>query len=164
MRYFQEAHLQVAVANYFSFRRNIIVPNVSWGMNLHECDVLVLTPSGLAYEIECKTTKADLRADAKKPHQHSSHKINKLYFAVPSSLRDFALTCIPERAGLLTLVQPSWPYVEKIREARLMSDRRWDTEDRLKLAHLGAMRIWTLLAAVSRSDDDALSYDPPRRL
>ena len=157
MRYFQEAHLQVAVANYFSYRRNIIVPNVSWGMNLHECDVLVLTPRRLAYEIECKTTRADIRNDARKSHGHNNKKINKLYFAVPSSLRDFALTCIPERAGLLTLVQPSWPYVEKIREARLMSDHRWEAKDRLKLAHLGAMRIWTLLAAVSRSDDDLLS-------
>lgn len=52
--YFNEAHLQIACARYFNPRKNVIVPNVSWGMALHECDILVMTPAGVAYEVECK--------------------------------------------------------------------------------------------------------------
>lgn len=58
--------IEVAVATYLNVRTNLIVPNISWGMFLHECDLLVLTPAGFAWEIEIKTTKADLIKDQKK--------------------------------------------------------------------------------------------------
>ena len=53
--------------NFFNYRANLIVPNISWGLGLHECDLLVLTSSGYATEIEIKVSKADLKVvvDAK---------------------------------------------------------------------------------------------------
>jgi len=33
------------VAQYFNPRQNIVVPNISWGMNIHECDLLIVRKS-----------------------------------------------------------------------------------------------------------------------
>ena len=74
------SEIELAVAHYFDPRRNIIVPNVWWGMGFnYECDLLVLTKAGYAYEVEIKTTKSDLKADLKKEHGHKSDKIRKLF-------------------------------------------------------------------------------------
>ncbi len=71
--------IECALATYFDPRRNLIVPNVWWGMGLnHECDLMVMTRSGYVYEVEIKTSKADLVRDLKKPHGHGDDKIRKL--------------------------------------------------------------------------------------
>lgn len=142
---FTSSHLEIAAMRYFNPRVNIIVPNVSWGLQLHECDLLVLTPAGIAYEVEIKISKSDIIADKKKPHGHNNKKIGKLFFCVPNPLADFALQHIPERAGLL--VVESWQslWAQKIKDARLVSDYRWSEQQRLKLAHLGCMRLLPLL-------------------
>lgn len=77
-----EAHL----SRHFDPRRNIIIPNASWGLGLHECDLLVVSEAGYATEVEIKISKSDLRADVKKTHDHQSSKIKFLYFAVPITL------------------------------------------------------------------------------
>ena len=90
--------IEIAIANHFDYRRNIIVSNVSWGMNIHECDLLVLTKSGYATEVEIKISKSDILRDKNKIHGHIHKKIKKLYFAVPENLRN-CVDFIPERAG-----------------------------------------------------------------
>jgi len=37
--------MEIAFARYFGIRQNLIIPNVSWGMDTHECDLFVLTPA-----------------------------------------------------------------------------------------------------------------------
>lgn len=34
--------LEYNVACYFDYRKNIIIPNVSWGFGIHECDLLIV--------------------------------------------------------------------------------------------------------------------------
>jgi len=58
--------IEILVADYFNYRANLIVPNVSWGLGVHECDILVLTKAGYAWEVEIKTSVADVKADLKK--------------------------------------------------------------------------------------------------
>lgn len=61
--------LEIAIMEYFGIRQNLIVPNVSWGMNgLHECDVLILSKAGYATEVEIKISKPDLLKDRDKKH------------------------------------------------------------------------------------------------
>ena len=61
------AEIEVVVAQYFDPRRNVIVPNVWWGWGLrHECDLVVMTKTGYAYEVEIKVSRSDLKADLKK--------------------------------------------------------------------------------------------------
>jgi len=140
--------IEVAVAEYFNPRTNLIVPNVSWGMFLHECDLLVLTPSGYAYEIEIKTSKQDLIKDLDKPHKHDSKKIKKLYFAIPSKLID-CLSYIPERAGVI-IVNEETRRCKKIREGKVWNNYKFSDSDRYMLARLGSMRIWGLKKKLSQ--------------
>ena len=70
--------MELHISRYFDLRQNIIVPNISWGMGLHECDLLILSRAGYATEIEIKISAADLRKDSKKKHEHLSNKIKYL--------------------------------------------------------------------------------------
>ena len=138
--------IEIAVANFLNPRRNVIVPNVWWGMGLnHECDLMVMTKTGYVYEIEIKTSKADLARDLKKRHGHNSNKIRKLYFCIPESLLE-CQKLIPEPAGIIVLrkTENGNCYCYKKREAKSTHARPLDREEREKLYQLAAMRIWTL--------------------
>jgi hypothetical protein len=143
--------MECALASYFDYRQNLIVPCVHWGfgLDMHECDLLMMSKHGYLTEIEIKVTRADLRADAKKTHGHRHARIKYLWFALPDYLEN-AIQFVPERAGII-LVQPwepgyqSGPKCRKIRtptcvkHAPKMTDR-----ERYKLARLGTLRIWNL--------------------
>ena len=138
--------IETALARYFNYRTNIIVPNVSWGMFTHECDLLVLTPAGYATEVEIKTNKYDLLRDKKKKHGHHSTRIKFLYFAIPEILAEYQ-EHIPDRAGIITLdYYPGSTTLrcKTIRNAKRNSDYKFSAEERYQLARLGTMRIWTL--------------------
>lgn len=144
--------------NHLDIRTNLVVPNVSWGAiwSLHECDLLSLTKTGYATEIEIKVSKADLLKDKEKAHGHKHNHIKYLYFAVPHKLEEVALAEIPERAGLLTVEKEwvtdhlpyngevgEWFYYVKERRYPSINNKaiKWTDEQRYKLARLGAMRI-----------------------
>ena len=75
--------IEIAIASYFGISRHIIVTNISWGLNLHECDILIIRESGYAVEVEIKRSKQDLLNDFKKQHGHRSKKIKELWYAIP---------------------------------------------------------------------------------
>jgi hypothetical protein len=137
--------MEIALMQFFNVRQNLIVPNVSWGIaNLHECDILVLTDSNYAAEIEIKISKADLLNDKNKKHGHYHNHIARLFFAVPEELKDIALEVIPDRAGLYTIKHSkAKPKLVK-KCVRNKNAIRWTNKERLKLAHLGTMRILNL--------------------
>jgi hypothetical protein len=146
--------IECAVAEYFSPRVNLIVPNVSWGLLFYEVDLLVVTPSNYCYEIEIKTSRSDLKADMQKRHGHNSKKMRRLYFAIPDYLES-SIEFIPARAGILMVSAPilncSNLKCKCIRdpinnnEAQKLSDA-----DRFQVARLGTMRIWSLKEIVRR--------------
>lgn len=147
--------MELALMRELDFRKNVIIPNISWGMNgMHECDLLVLYPSGLATEIEIKISKADLKKDKTKGHDHSHRLIQKLFFAVPEWLKEFALENIPDKAGLMIVRKVEVRYsaytkmesrVDIVRNCKINpTAERWTDKERLKLGHLGCMRIYSL--------------------
>ena len=136
------SHVEIYLMYYFNIRRNLIVPNVSWGLFNHECDLLVLRKSNWATEIEIKISKQDLLADKKKKHKHYSNKIRYLYFAVPDYLVEFALNYIPDRAGLFSVSSRS---VKEVKKPVINKNAvRFSIKDRLQLSRLGTMRIYGL--------------------
>jgi len=152
------AEMECALANWFDYRVNLIVPNVHWGMNMHECDLLILSKAGYATECEIKISRADLKADSNKRHDHDSGRakrvIKYLFFAVPEKLKEAALEFAPERAGII-LVRPAdpaetLPYLmgprcQRIREPVVnMQATKVPELERYKIARLGALRIWNL--------------------
>lgn len=145
--------MEIALMDHFNIRQNIIVPNLSWSFLNHEADIVSLSKSGYATEIEIKVSKADLKKDKEKNHCHESDMIKYLFFAVPSELKEFALTEIPERAGLLEIIQygeASRKYVKQIRPPALNKNhRKWTPNERARLAELGCMRILGLKKKVN---------------
>ncbi|MBT9167425.1 MAG: hypothetical protein DDT19_00763 [Syntrophomonadaceae bacterium] len=133
--------IELAVADYFNVRVNLIVPNISWGMFLHECDLLIITKNNYAYEVEIKTSKSDLIADQKKRHNHSNKKIKKLYFAIPDDLLQYA-EYIPDYAGIVVIGIDK--KAKMVRQAQDTGNYKFTAEEKYNVARLGAMRIWNL--------------------
>ena len=140
--------IEIAVAQHIGHRQHLIVPNVWWGLGfLHELDLAVLTKSGRLWEVEIKVSKSDMKADKKKYHGHMDpmNRISRLYFAVPETLKS-CIDLIPETAGFLVVLnRNNRTYVEETRKPKTIKSARQLTDDeRHKLYHLGAMRIWGL--------------------
>lgn len=155
------AQMELALMKEFDIRKNVIVPNVSWGIDgMHECDLLVLYPSGWATEIEIKISRADFKKDKTKGHSHAHRLIQKLYFAVPEWMQEFALANVPDKAGLMIVrkIEVGYSGYTKI-EARVSivksckinpTAEKWTDKERLKLSHLGCMRIYSLKSKINK--------------
>jgi len=145
--------VEVAVAKYFNYRQNLIVPNVFWGWKLrHEADIIVLRPSGWATEIEIKLTSSDIKADLLKRYNHwESSRIQQCFVAVPNKLHDIALRLVPVYCGVLEVYQQRFKNFEVVTlrgAKRNPKARKISPEEKQKLAELGAMRIWDLKQAL----------------
>jgi len=146
------ADIEHEVARWFNWRQNLIVPNVSWGLNLHECDLLVCSKSGYCTEVEIKISKADLIKDKEKSHGHKSNKIKYLYFAIPETLdKPEIIEHVPLVAGLLIISKTKYGF--RVNERRLpvknASCRALTEDEQCKMAGLGAMRVWALKTTIA---------------
>lgn len=140
--------MEEALARYFGYRQNIIVPNISFGFNIHECDLLILRKSGHVLEVEIKISRSDLKKDLKKEHCHSDYfnRIKELWFAIPEYLQD-SQDLVPEQAGIIVVYLSEWGgfYCRTIRDPEVnTSAHKLDATEQLALARLGTMRIWNL--------------------
>ena len=152
------ADMEIRLAHYFGYRENLVVPNVHWGFNMHECDLLVVTQAGYCTEVEIKVSRADVKADQHKTHGHESNIIKKLWFAVPEKVAmapvggglHECMETIPERAGIMVVTDPMHPddllssRIKIFREPQPQKVRKLTDEERYKVARLGAIRIWRL--------------------
>ncbi len=145
--------IEYAIVQYFDWRKNIIVPNIAWGLGLHECDVLIMSSAGYLTEVEIKISLSDLKADFNKGHAHDGKgKIKYFYYAMPASLadREDVIALIPIHAGIFRC-SPSVRYSEhlvsasKARPASARTNARPLSEkEKFDLVRLGTMRIWNL--------------------
>lgn len=145
--------MELAIAKHFGFRNNIIVPNISWGFGMHECDLFLIKKSGVAVEIEIKRSKSDFLADFKKGHNHKDgqNRITEFYYAFPENLYESCKDLVPENVGIIVCYR----YVNyknencvsatiKRRPKRIKGARKLTLEEQLKVARLGTLRIWSL--------------------
>lgn len=150
--------IEVALLTALNIRQNIIVPNISFGIsrkidgkchNLHECDILSLTKSNYATEYEIKVSKSDFKADKKKKHKHNSLFIKYFCYVVPLEMKAFAEERLEEGQGLIIVTDKlKLSYVALPKEQKCV---KWTDEERLKLAHLGCMRIKNLKTKISKN-------------
>ncbi len=142
--------IELKLVWYFNPFRNVIVPNLKDGVfsDMHECDLLVLHPTGYATEVEIKLSKSDILRDKKKAHNHSHPYIRRLFFAVPEKLKDYALKHIPERAGLIVVREKKklcGGYCKIVRYPKPnRKARKWTEKHRAKLLQLMQIRYWKL--------------------
>lgn len=142
--------IEIAVANYFGTRQNLIVPNVSWGFTglFYEADLVVVTRAGYAKEVEIKVSRADLIKDKEKKHNHDCRKFKELYFAIPKKLLKDK-EHVPERAGILVCEKVEYRgeiyYRARLeRVAKVNGGEKLTLTDKYELARLGTLRIWGL--------------------
>ena len=141
MNYETAKEIELRLAKWFGLRNHIVVPNVSWGILPYEADLLILTPSSYAWEVEIKVSRSDLLRDKKKRHQHDAPMIKRLWFAIPEKLSD-CIEHVPEKAGVLIVSKTG--RVIQIRQPVDRHVPKLSSEQRFKIARLGALRIWPL--------------------
>lgn len=145
--------MEVALMTHLDVRKNIIVTNVSYGLGVHECDILKLSKACYATEYEIKVSRADLRKDFEKNHTHTSKKIKNFFYAVPKHLELYALELIPETAGLVIVNynRNGRLVVEQVRASVANASARKLTDSEVnKLLKLGCMRILSLKKVIQR--------------
>lgn len=152
--------MEIELSKFLNYRTNLIVPNVSWGMFSHECDLVRLTPAGYCSEIEIKISLSDLKKDKEKRHQHmdggaygyGANKIKYLYFAIPEYLEKH-IEHIPERSGILIVFEDRGGVIrtKETRAPQKQSDYKFSEKERIKLLSLMAMRIWRLKQKLAKS-------------
>ena len=145
--------IELAVANYLNIRANLIVPNVHWSFFQHECDLLVITKAGYAWEIEIKVTKSDLIKDKEKWKWNvNENKIKCIYFAIPEKLEPH-IEHIPDQAGIIVVFIDKWDRVrcKTIRQPKYVRHPyKFSLEERYQVARLGALRLWGLKTKIDK--------------
>ena len=139
--------IEIALSQYLGIRTSMLVTNVSWGLWVHECDLLRVMDSRWAHEYEIKVSKADIIADQHKRHKHKNCKIRSLTFAIPEHLKD-CIEHIPERAGIILV--DARKCCKLVRKAVLDKDARKLTEkEYLKVGKLASMRLWGMKMTIA---------------
>jgi len=152
--------IELAIMQKFKFFQNIIVPNVNSLLEF-ETDVVVLYKTGYAYGFEIKTTLSDLRADFKKKQftkantpvngksglEHYYGKFKHFAYVVPDGLAIKAIEMIPNHFGIYTATRYRFTetgrcFLTCIRKPKRLFSYKWSPDEMLKLAHLGAMRVY----------------------
>jgi len=134
--------IEVALSKHFNIRQVLIVPNVSFGFLKYEADLLMVSGSGYAWEIEIKVSRSDLLRDSKKRHKHDDEKIRQLWFAIPKKLES-SIADIPSHAGVLVVDEHGRTWERRSPTANLSAKKLTDDE-RYQVARLGTLRIWGL--------------------
>lgn len=143
--------IELAIAQMFGIRNNIIVPNVSWGFfATHEADLVIINKSSYLTEVEIKRSWHDFLNDFKKHTTHDEGKVMWKYYAVPESLsekvwqylcdnehKDWGVIAYNEMGGAWIVKYPN-NYGHSAPAKKLF------LEEKLSIARLGCMRIWKL--------------------
>ena len=176
----EQIQSRLAQIDQFNLRRNIVVPNVSWGLLEYEADFVSLSKSGYLTEVEIKRSWEDFRKDFQKKHMHDDPRIAYFYYCVPRSIayrvldalyvvnpveskyRKYNITGIkegvPANAGLIIYDnhdrqgnECEWIGIDFWAFAgRRKIARKLTEAEQLKLAHLGCMRLWDLKKKIAK--------------
>lgn len=149
--------LEIIIALHFDYRRNLIIPNVSWGFRGRnfETDLVVMTPSGYIYDVELKVSISDLRRDKRKlkwQQRKYQNDYRKTWFAMPAELLKINVyEHIPEFAGVIKVITTTdfqgqvYRYALVERPAAINKKaKRLTVLEQYQLARLGSLRVWSL--------------------
>ena len=148
----------------------VCVPNVTTFSDW-EADLLVASKAGYLTEVEVKVSKADWRADKGKKRKferlnQGGGRLKFFYYAAPKELAEqWGQIGIPDWAGVIAVAERAnefsaadgyQHFTTVIRPAQPMPGHRKLTDMELaKLARLGALRIWDLMARAERKPKEA---------
>jgi hypothetical protein len=160
--------IELALASYFDSRKNFMIPNVSngWRYLSYEIDVMVVTASLYAYDIEIKVSASDLRRDALKDkwrYCREQHYFRKSYFAMPEAMSGYQ-DLVPAHAGIILVSYNDrrfWYDAVVVREPVVDGLAEKVTEAELtQLGRLAMLRMWDLkrnVRSLSRDRQDLIA-------
>lgn len=91
--------IELAVAQVFGVRDNIIVPNVSWGFfATHEADLVIINKTGYLTEVEIKRSWQDFLNDFKKHTTHDEDKVVEILRPPRKPMRESVAISARKRA------------------------------------------------------------------
>lgn len=146
------AEIELALTRYFDAKRNFLIPNVKWGFRQlsYEIDVMVVTGSLYAYDIEIKISPADLKRDREKWKWNfckDQHYFRKSYFAIPEGMLKYQ-DLIPDHAGVLAVSVSAgngWFSVREVRAPKPdMLAKKITEKEYANLGRLCMLRMWAL--------------------
>lgn len=162
----------------------VLVDNCNW--TGHECDVLAVTTDLRIIDVEIKTTRSDLKADAKKdkwwkrmgwtgmhgadaPMTHP-RKVWKHYYAMPADIwKPGLLDCLPSTASGVILMRAQHgshtPVVASVeRRATPNKDAyRLKPTEVADIARLANLRMWEAYHRQNKAEQEAMDYYHGRR-
>lgn len=154
--------IQRKIVSAYDIRKDIFVPNVSWGyFRTHEAD-LVMIHNGYLVEFEIKRSWEDFLADFKKDATHFEGKVFMLYYVVPESIADKCWEFIqnheweepynrgPKPCGLMTYDEGKDAPVKTRHFGQELSnytdksnkEYKLYLEEQNAIMRLGCMRLW----------------------
>lgn len=142
---FSERSIQrLLVLRNFDISRYVSIPNVSYGFLPYEADLIAVSKSGYAHEVEIKVSKADILNEVKKSdkigrHNSDRNKIAYFYFAGPEFLKEDFEKHAPDHWGILCFNNRG--FISYSRPAKKVAGPL-SKEDRIKLYRLGVIRYW----------------------
>ncbi len=109
-----------AVASYFDWWQNKMMTEFSISHD-RRSDLIFVTPSGYATEVEMKISVTDWNADQKKRDWSTPPKyVKNFYYAVPETLENQIPAWIPEYAGIIVVRDGGlgWDRCDIVRQAK----------------------------------------------
>lgn len=158
MKWTEERVATAIATTLFDWRRNVVVPNLSWGLGLGwEVDLGVLSDAGWFTEVEIKVSIADFKKDAEKwRHRleaspgHES-KTRRKFYAMPHEINEkrngYGMRedlPIPPGYGLIVVTGGHNGDAAKIvQEAPVnQAARKLRADEQRDMMRLGYIRFW----------------------
>jgi len=140
-----EVALTCNINSPFYMRRWIVLPNVYWSLEDHECDILAVSSSNYAHEIEIKISTSDLKRDFDKHLFHKSlgNKVKCLWFAAPLEMQDAMFELLPDYCGIITVNENLKTKIER-KAKSILDARKFNDKEIRTFARVAAMRYWNL--------------------
>ena len=112
-------HILYALARYFNWFQNTMM--TEWWIDGGQADLLFVSRSRYATEIEIKVSLSDWNADRDKDKwKRDRPHISRFFYAVPEALSDRIPEWVPKSAGIIAveLLRKGVPRVRVVREAK----------------------------------------------
>lgn len=142
----EEIEIALYNSGIWNKRRDIMIPNLSWGLLNYEADFVVITKAGYLTEVEIKRSWEDFKADFKKKHNHDDKRVYMFYYCVPKSIVNRVEEYLKEydfETAILTYDE-NGIIERKNGWLSYKGGRKLFIEEQLTVARLGCMRLWNL--------------------
>ncbi len=161
----QTIAIEIALANFLDYRKNLIVTNISKFSYLipFEVDLLCITESGYCYGFEIKISKHDLYKELNKYHyKHAilngnDYIFNNYYkkfkgfsYVMPYDLIKYAYEILDKRFGIYSynVDDSGFSVITCHRESEKISNYKWNENEKFMIARLGCMKLFNLKSLI----------------